>query len=426
MGGTPSGWTPFADGSGGYTLSQWGPNGSAAYAIAMWTAPDSTQRIVTAGEAGSAPGTLARYNTDGTFDTSFGSGGVTTTGSNGYFKGMAIQPNGKVVGAGVGPGFLAARYNTDGTLDTTFNGTGWVTTAISRNSAGYANAVGLQSTGKIVEGGYYGGPQNNGSVLLRYTSTGQLDSGRGGFGQLAKNGSALGYTTMSMSHLIDGGVQALTIQPDDKIVTVGYAYDANIANGQLTLMRFTANGLPDTTFNGGSPVLLPAGTSGWDKGQAVTLQPVTVNGQTQMDIVVAGDVGTGGSQAGFPTGYLVARFNPNGTLDTSFNNGSGWIRVDPQSGVWNEARGVAIDGSGRIVVGGYWRTGDGTTNGIAAVRLNPNGTLDTSFGNSGIKSEVFTGSPDAQADGLAIGNDGKYYLAGYVQPWSSLLAYFSP
>ena len=92
-------------------------------------------------------------------------------------------------------GFVAARYNTDGSLDTTFNGTGWVTTAITRKSAGTAYAVGLQSTGKIVVAGVGGG---GGSAILRYTSTGKLDSGKGGFGQVGKNGSAPGYTTISM------------------------------------------------------------------------------------------------------------------------------------------------------------------------------------------------------------------------------------
>jgi uncharacterized delta-60 repeat protein len=385
----------------------------------MWTAPDSTQRIVTAGSAEGTAGywnvTLARYNTDGTFDTSFGSGGVTTTVLNGsQLWGMAIQPNGKVVGAGSYQGFLAARYNTNCALDTTFNGTGWVTTAVTSKGAGAAYAVGLQSTGKIVEGGL----GSNGSAILRYTTTGQLDSGKGGFGQVGKNGSAPGYTTMSMGPS-DYGIRALAIQPDDKIVTVGWGYDVN-NNFELTLMRFTANGLPDTTFNGGSPVLHTANTQGFDQGFAVTLQP---DGK----IVVAGEAANGGRS---PRDFLVARFNPNGILDTSFNNGSGWIRVAPIPGGINSAQGVAIDGSGRIVVGGILRSGDTTTNGVAVVRLNPDGTLDTTFGNSGIKSEVFTGESQVRAGGLAIGNDGNYYLAGNVEPSSgpleTLLAYFSP
>jgi uncharacterized delta-60 repeat protein len=424
--GISPGWTPFPDGSGGYTLTQWGPYGSRANAIAMGTVPGSTtQRIVTAGMAyGSTSNsnsmTVARYNTDGTLDTSFGSGGVATTVLNGWsqFFGVALQPDGEVVGAGNYQGYLAARYTVNGALDTTFNGTGWATTAITRQSAGLAYAVGLQSTGKIVEGGDVGG--GGGSAILRYTSTGHLDSGKGGFGQVGKNGSAPGYTTMSMGPS-DYGIQALAIQPDDKIVTVGWGDDVN-NNFESTLMRFTANGLPDTTFNGGSPVLHTANTPVLDKSFAVALQP---DGK----IVVAGRAANGG---GFPRpwDFLVARFNPNGTLDTSFNNGSGWIRVAPVAGGINLAQGVAIDGSGRIVVGGILQSGDGTTNGVAVVRLNPDGTLDTSFGTNGIKSEVFPGATQTGEDGLAIGNDGNYYLAGSVQPSSgngeTLLAYFSP
>lgn len=197
-------------------------------------------------------------------------------------------------------------------------------------------------------------------------------------------------------------------------------------------MRFTANGLPDPTFNGGSPVLIPSGTSGWQLGYAVTLQPVTVNGQTQMDIVVAGDIGIANTSSGIPTGFLVARFNPDGTPDTTFNNGTGFISIVPQPGEWRgTARGVAIDSSGNIVVGGDWQSGDGSTYGIAVARLHPDGTLDTTFGSGGVKSEV-AGPTSAEANGLAIGTDGNYYLAGYVQDstgsytYKTMLAYFSP
>jgi uncharacterized delta-60 repeat protein len=406
---------------GDYTLTNWGPYGSGATAIAMWNVPNSTtQRIMTAGLAfGSTSSTnriaVARYNTDGTFDTSYGSGGVASNvlpSDPEYVSAMALQTDGKAVVAGginatsnTNGDVLVARYTVNGALDTTFNGTGWVSTDINR-SANKADAVGLQSTGKIVAAGHTRNSQGyDDSVILRYTSAGRLDNGTGGFGQAGKGGSTLGYTVLSMGSTgqYEDEIDALAIQPDDKIVTVGSAYDPNYVNAQLTLMRFNANGSPDTTFHGGSPVLLPAGTPGWSEGFAVTLQ---ADGK----IVVAGDGATGNHQStGFQKDFLVARYNPDGTPDTSFNNGSGSILIDISSGSWDQAHGVAVDGSGRIVVGGSWRqtvTSQTSVYGSAVARLNPDGTLDTSYGTNGVKTGASFTTTGYDVYGLAVGNDG--------------------
>jgi Domain of unknown function (DUF5122) beta-propeller len=88
-------------------------------------------------------------------------------------------------------------------------------------------------------------------------------------------------------------------------------------------------------------VLLPASTPSFAQGHAVTLQPVTVNGQTQTDILVAGDAGpanTSSNSTGFYENFLVARFNPDGTLDNTFGtNGSGSISVPIPSGTYDKA-----------------------------------------------------------------------------------------
>jgi uncharacterized delta-60 repeat protein len=415
----------------------------------MWTAPDSTQRILAAGNAtGGTSATnsiaVARYNTDGTLDTSFGSGGIA---SNHLSTGealfaMALQPDGTIVGAGETFGtrtsndVLVARYTANGALDTTFNGTGWVSTDINRIE-NMANAVGLQSTGKIVAAGFNGFYQD--SLILRYTSTGKLDSGSGGFGQADKHGSPLGYTIMSMGSAgPDSQINALAIQPDDKIVTVGEDYDGNLVNGQLTLMRFTADGLPDTTFNGGSPVLFPPSIPGWSSGYAVALQP---DGK----IIVAGDAGPAGisrNSPGFNMDFFVARYNSDGTPDMTFNNGTGSIRIDISSGSYDKAYGVAIDGSGRIVVGGDWQqtaADQSITYGAAVARLNPDGTMDTTFGTNGVKTGALLPTPSYSTstfyavNGLAIANDGSYYLVGTIHDPTSgngfrsiLLVHFLP
>ena len=442
---TASTATPSLTTDGGYTLTNWGPYGSGATAIAMWTVPNSTtQRIVTAGlEFGSTSNTnsiaVTRYNTDGTFDTSFGSGGVASNVLPNDPEGlsaMALQPNGAVVVAGhinassnTKGDVLVARYTANGALDTTFNGTGWVSTDINR-APNAAYAVGLQSTGKIIAAGYTVNSQGyDDSVILRYTSAGKLDSGSGGFGQAGKGGSALGYTIMSMGTAGPyDQINALAIQPDDKIVTVGSDIDGNAVNSQLTLMRFTASGSPDPTFNEGSPVLLPPSTPGWSAGFAVALQ-------TDGKIVVAGDSGTYDAQGIRQEDFLVARFNPNGTPDTTFNNGTGSIVIPIPSWTYNQAHGVAIDSYGNIVVGGYLRqtvTSQSSTYGTAVARLTPNGTLDTNFGTNGVKTGAVLTTSEYDVSGLAIANDGSYYLAGDAQDPTSgifdstLLVHFLP
>jgi uncharacterized delta-60 repeat protein len=126
---------------------------------------------------------LARYSADGTLDTSFGGTGrvmtaVGISGSNA--TGVALQKDGKIVAAGYainnsgrGYDFACVRYTTDGSLDQSFGDHGKVTTAVGRGD-GKANAVAVQSDGKIiVAGSDYG--DNSEFAVVRYDASGKLD-----------------------------------------------------------------------------------------------------------------------------------------------------------------------------------------------------------------------------------------------------------
>src|SRR5262245_38181584 len=167
---------------------------------------------------------------DGDLDVTFGSGGIVITGFGGgydFANALALQSDGKIVAAGEtrsglsGPrNFALARYNIDGSLDTTFGGGGKVTTAIS----GGAASVALQSDGKILAAG----GTTTGFALVRYNIDGSLDSTFGSGGKVVQTG-------------FSGFSIGLVLQPDGKIVVSG------ARSGDFALARYNGDGSPDPT-----------------------------------------------------------------------------------------------------------------------------------------------------------------------------------
>ncbi|MBE2283556.1 MAG: hypothetical protein IAE77_08840 [Prosthecobacter sp.] len=195
---------------------------------------------------------LARHNTDGSLDTTFGGGtGKVTSSLNGVLLGMTLQSDGRIVAVGysntANEDVVLARYTTDGTLDTTFgSGTGKVSTPVgSGNDRGIS--VAMQADGKILVSGHAGTTTNEDTILLRYDADGGLDSTFGSGGKL----------TFSLGTSNDRGTSVL-VQSDQKILVGGYANDGTNLNNHFSLMRFNGDGSFDTTFNGTGKVLTPS------------------------------------------------------------------------------------------------------------------------------------------------------------------------
>src|SRR5437773_237131 len=158
------------------------PSGSNGYINALVLQPDG--KLVAAGytqnNGSNSDFALVRYNADGSLDGSFGTDGIVTTliQNGGFFEAVVLQPDGKLVAAGVGGGhFALVRYNADGSLDGTFGTGGKVITPIG-SFADMAYALVLQPDGKLVAAG----STSNGSwafALVRYNADGSLD---GSFG----------------------------------------------------------------------------------------------------------------------------------------------------------------------------------------------------------------------------------------------------
>ena len=302
-------------------------------------------------QGGSYDFALARYNTDGTLDATFGSGGKVTTYTTAYYfsigsaKAVAIQSDGKIVVAGYiynSPqhvssnqhDFALVRYNTDGTLDATFGSGGIVVTALrpgkDNNDMDYAHAVAIQADGKIVAAGSTG-PHPNGSydpkavttdnfALVRYNTNGTLDTSFG----------AGGIVTADIGTNNDKAY-AVAIQSDGKIVAAGYAY-SSVSNANFALARFNTNGTLDANFGTAGKVTTDIGTGeSYAYGVAI---------QSDGKIVAAG----------VKNGYYFAlvRYNTNGTLDTTFGTG-GMVTTTN----YDKAYAVAIQSDGKIVAAGY-------------------------------------------------------------------------
>ena len=333
----------------------------------------------------------ARYDANGSLDHSFGTGGkVTTTigSSDDEAYALALQPDGKLVVAGYsynGSNYDLAvvRYNPDGSLDTSFNGTGKVTTGIGAGDDG-ANGLAVQPNGKVVAGGWTYNGSNYDFALVRYNADGSLDTSFNGTGKVT---TAIGAGWDSAN--------ALVLQPDGKLVLAGRSN--NGANDDFALVRYNADGSLDTSFNGTGKVMTAIG-SGPDSANALVLQP---DGKL---------VAAGHSWQGSPSNndFALVRYNPDGSLDTSFN-GTGKVTTAIGSAD-DVAYAVALQPDGKLVAGGSSWNGSNYDFGVA--RYNPNGSLDTSFNGTGeVKTAIGSGGDTATA--LAVQPDGELVAAGY-------------
>ncbi|HEY1717675.1 MAG TPA: delta-60 repeat domain-containing protein [Verrucomicrobiae bacterium] len=260
---------------------------------------------------------ILRLNPDGTPDSSFGASGKVTTGfsPSDVANAVALLPNGKFIVAGSttlpgnnGADFLVARYETNGDLDTTF-GTNSSTEIGFGNTNGFnvARALAVQPDGKIIVAGQADNiiSTNVGSAdfgVARLNADGSLDSTFGTGGKASTD----------FARLFDSA-NAVILQPDGKILVAGVENFSvtNFNTENFAVARYLTNGLLDTTF--GTNGLMNIGYGNRDcVAYGIALQSsgkIIVGGQLD-------DIDNNGVDGGF----TVARLNTNGSLDTSFGN----------------------------------------------------------------------------------------------------------
>ncbi len=396
------------------------PNGSTNYAnpgqlntVANAVAVQPDQKIVVVGTYDNGGGNtllqVIRYNTDGTYDSTFGTGGFVNKGNaTGSFvgNGVAVQADGKIVVVGTYEisagytGLWVMRLTSTGALDSNFNsvlnpggiGGYLVLSGLSGKTTG--NAVAIQPADqKIVVVGTYdnGGTNNTKPWVLRFNTDGTLDSVFNFTGDAIFNGATGAHTG-----------NGVAIQSDGKIVVVG-TYWRSATNSSVWVSRQIGDGSFDTTFGGLSTGYATFGSGGAHTGKAVAINPT--NGK--IDIVGTWDW-TGGN-----TDLWLLQLTSAGTLDATFNpNPTG---VPPGSIALGGSRAdsgsaVATQADGKVLVVGTYNNGFSGTS-LLVERLNADSSYDTAF-NRGNAAYSYGSQGTFSGKGVALQADGKIIITG--------------
>ena len=280
----------------------------------------------------------------------------------------------------------ASAFANTTTLDASFNGTGYRIQSIGTSSA-TGEALVIQPDGKIIiSGSTRIGSEFDKNALIRLNPDGTPDTGFGSGGTAYTPLNAQGWGTK------------LLLLPDGKILLGATAYLTQQQAFAFTVTRFTSAGVLDTTFNNTGYATANVPTSFWDICNAMTVQP---DGK----IVFAGvALTTPGQDVDWD--MSVVRLNADGSLDTTFD-GDGTRKIGTTAAD-EEAHSVFVQADGKILVGGFETTGSQRS---VLMRLNADGSTDTSFGNGG--SVVYQlGSSGNLVNSIARQSDGKILAAG--------------
>ncbi len=320
---------------------------------------------------------------------------ILTDVGDGTFEGayaIAVQPDGKIVAVGfsspaVGPSidFALVRYESTGRVDRQFGDNGRVLTDFGgTGSTDQASGVAIDSLGRIVVAGYTSSNAGFDFAVARYNPDGTPD--------ITFNSTGKVVTDFGGS---DTG-KAVAIDSNDKIVVAGYSNAGGTYD--FAVVRYNVDGTLDTTFNATGRVLTDFGVG---SGDFATAEVIQADGK----IVVGGL----SDASGIPYDFALARYNPNGTLDLTFN-ATGKVLTDfSGSGSNDTLQALAIQSDGKIVA-----TGQSIVSGrpsFAVARYTMTGNLDGTFNATGKVLTTFD-SGSAMGNAGVIQSDGKIVAAG--------------
>ncbi len=382
----------------------------------------------------------------GTLDQSFGTDGkVFSESFSGSCKAMAIQSDGKIVAVGAGrfnsvDGFLIVRYNGDGTLDSSFGDKGRVIVHFSEVGTSRIESVAVLPNGKILAAGsfYEINAGNTDVVLLQYNSNGNLDSSFGTNGivrtDVARYDLIYDMAVQQDGKIVVAGNRVKNENDNETSFTVRYMPDGSLDNS------FGEKGIVLTNYNNNieiSCVALQADgkiiTGGIYNGDGVYIltryQPngsldssFGVNAIARMefgnyygtlaDIAIQADgkiIASGNNDYVFDYHMVVARFTANGAVDSSFGGNKGYTTPFFNKDSRSYGRTALVQEDGKIIVAGTYVT---TKAFFTVLRLKENGIPDSSFGENGISLTAFEDAGTITSNTALLQTDGKVVLAG--------------
>lgn len=391
---------------------------------------------------------IARYNSNGTLDNSFNSNGkrsFTITNSTAIrVTDLQLQSDGKALLGGKyflnGNALFMVRFNTNGTYDSSFSGDGFQSATVDVNSNN-SGKIALQSDGKIIQmDTYFNITNGNRNMLLvRYLSNGELDT--------TFNGSSWG-AVLPFNGFNDYAACISIV--NDKLIISGNA-EASIIDNNMAFAKFNLNPLSfDTTFgtNGRKQLSIPFPTYEEVKKSVVQsdnkvvvltrmfinnlyfsgIERFNENGSPDITFGSNGKIGLGFYFTDFDalavdnanniivSGYtslssgVILRITPAGALDPTFGD-QGITYLEDNIDFIPRINSIKIQSNNKIVLGG-----GNNVNGIVdylLIRLNENGTVDTTFGNNGI-SMVGLNNVSEMITAIEVLNDGKIVATGFT------------
>ncbi|MCW2924995.1 MAG: hypothetical protein JWM98_2399 [Thermoleophilia bacterium] len=350
--------------------------------VVTWGASNGTSTLRVAQEDGS--GVAMHRNPDGVLDAAFGTGGRRSwdPGPNSYTYDSAVGPAGTTYLAGERCGNcdpIVTRIAADGSLDPAWGTGGFRAFTEGSGFDGVFAAVAPDADGSVLAAGYqYGAGFLRDMLIVRFTSTGALDTSFDGDGILRPwvlGGDDIYYD--------------LAIQPDGRILAAG-----RNGNDDIVVDRFSASGMVDSSWGTAGRVTLSyAGAGTNEGGKRIELQP---NGAVVVETVTDGGA--------TDTARLV-RLTSTGTVDGSFAL-QAWSIDDAI--FWDQV-GLAVQPDGKVL----------TATGSPGARMRvarhlASGGPDPAFGSAGVATVSFGGAAPDRGESLALEGDGAIYVAGHT------------
>lgn len=288
-------------GSGGIVRTTFGGDSDEAMGLALQPADG---KLVAAGYAtigGRDRIALARYNSDGTLDGSFGSGGLVTTQLSGGAQatGVVVQPDGKIVVAGYDKTFKLVRYDSTGALDGGFGSNGIAAAPFPGAGFAQASALLLLPTGRLIAGGVAGKSPTSESgdnfAVARFRSDGTLDGSFGDDGLVT-------------THLVAGAGQGsviygLALHPDGSLVAAGATTVAPPFSAEFAIARYSMGACGNGAIEPGEECDDGNTTAGDGCSAICQCDSGGTPNCDDGDLCTTGDTCTGGSCVGTPTPF---------------------------------------------------------------------------------------------------------------------------